>query len=143
MGTMSIGMRKTIMETMNNQVRMRVMDKDDGRWEIKHCMCGFVPSRWEFIGEHGRNSERWGEDDVKEHESSLREHWGEKDKVKHESSHHDDKDTKQCDEDYKKNYKGSHHDNKDVGISFLMGLTVGGILGGIMVAIICLAYQRK
>merc|ERR1712151_692369 len=110
----SIRMRKAIMDTMNNRVRMRMVNKDDGRWETKCCMCGSVPNHWELIDGHGRNSERWGEEDKIEHKSSHyddkdTDRWNEDYKKKYKGSHHDDKDTERWNEDYKKKYKGSHH----------------------------------
>merc|ERR1712151_518540 len=39
-------------------------DEDDER-----CMCGSVPGHWKFIGGHGRDTDRVGEDDIKEHEN--------------------------------------------------------------------------
>jgi len=51
---------------------------------------------------------------------------------------------KQRDKDDKKKYKGSHHENKDIDIGLVMGLFAGGtVAGGVMVAVICFACQRK
>jgi len=110
--------------------------KDDGRWERKRCMCGSMPGHWKFIGRHGKESKPWGERDKEEHEGSH--HWNKN------SEQWDDSKKKQRDKDDKKKYKGSHHENKDIDIGLVMGLFAGGtVAGGVMVAVICFACQRK
>lgn len=94
----------------------------------KGCMCGSTPGQWEFIGRHGKDSDRWSEDDKKEHKGS----------------HHENNDSKQWDKDDKRKHKGSHHENKDVDIDLVIMLVAGGtIAGGLMVAVICCVCQRK
>merc|ERR1719282_1818982 len=43
--------------------------KDDRRREVKKCMCGSVPGRWELVGGHGKDNEHWDEDAKEEHDA--------------------------------------------------------------------------
>jgi len=116
-------------------------DEADERWgnddKLKRCMCGSVPGHWEFIGGRDSDNEHWG-DDENEHESSHHKRWGEGGEKEYTSSHRDKKGSEQWDKDDEK-HPCSHCD-----IGFVLGFSAGGILvGGIMVAVICLACQRK